>query len=107
MKLTHSTHRIHLDNSTKDAVKQLQARHPLPTISSVVAQLAHDSINPVSGAERAREFLKQAGGNFKVASELLLQYLHQKYKNFHSKRQPGKREYDRIRRSLHTLKSEK
>ena len=95
--------KIHLDNATKDAVRQLQARHPLPTISSVVAQLAQDSINPVSGAERAREFLKQAGGNFTVASELLLRYLHQKYRDFHSKRQPGKREYDRIRKSLHNI----
>ncbi|HCE68370.1 MAG: hypothetical protein A2X82_06960 [Geobacteraceae bacterium GWC2_55_20] len=103
MKPTHSTYKINLDNSTKDAVKQLQARHPLPTISSVVAQMAQDAVHPVSGAARAREFLRQAGRDFAIASELLLRYLHSKYKNFNCKRQPGKREYDRIRKSLHNI----
>jgi len=107
MKPTHSKHKINLDASTRNAVRQLQERHPLGTISSVVAQAVNEALHQVSGAERAREFLRQAGGDHAVAAELLLQYLHQKYRNFHSKRQPGKREYDRVRKSLHTLKSEK
>jgi len=103
MKPTHTSHRIHIDATTKAAMKQLQERHPLGTLSAVVAQAINAEVHPVTGAERARQFLRQAGGNFEVASELLLRYLHSKYRDFHSKRQPGKREYDRIRKSLHNI----
>jgi len=103
MKLTHSKHKIHLDNATKDAVKQLQERHPLGTLSAVVTQTVNDALHPVTGAQRAREFLRQAGGDHAVASELLLTYLHQKYRDFNCNRPPGQIEYNRIRKSLHNI----
>lgn len=107
MKPTHSKHKIHLDTATKDAVKQLQERHPLGTLSAVVAQTVNDALHPVSGAERAREFLKQAGGNYAVASELMLRYLHLKYRDFNCKRPPGQKEYNCIRKSLHNIRTSK
>lgn len=103
MKPTFTNLRINIDNSTKDALRQLQERHPLGTISAVVTQAVNDALHRESGAERARQLLQQAGGDHAVAAELLLRQMHQKYRNFHSKRQPGKLEYDRIRKSLHTL----
>jgi len=95
--------KIHLDTATKDAVRQLQERHPLPTISSVVAQAVNEALHPVSGAERAREFLRQAGGDHAIAAGLLLTYLHQKYRDFNCNRPPGQKEYNRIRKSLHNI----
>lgn len=103
MKPTHTKHSIYVDSKTREAVKELQSRQPLATLGAVIAQAVQDAVNPVSGADHAREFLRQAGGDFKLAGELLQQYLHRKYRDFHSKRQPGKREYDCIRRTLHNL----
>lgn len=105
--MKHTTYKVHIDSTTKNAVKQLQERHPLGTISSVVAHLAHDALHPVTGAERARQFLKQAGGDHALANELMLQYLHTKYKNFNCNRPPGQREYDAIRKGLHNIRTGK
>lgn len=104
MKPTHSKRHVFLNNETKAAVAAIQQQRPLPTLSSIVQELIHEHIKPMKGSDRARQFLKQAGGDFALAHELLLQYLHGKYREFNSKRKgPGLTEYNRIRRTMHYI----
>lgn len=98
---------VYLDNATKDAVAEIQTQRPLPTLSGLVRELVNDHIRPMKGSDRARQFLRDAGGDFTLAHKLLLEYLHGKYRNFNSHQQPGKREYDKIRRTLHYIQTGK
>lgn len=99
---------VYLDSSTQDAVAELQQARPLPTISAVIRELLSEYVRPMRGSDRARLFLKESGGDFSIANDLMLQYLHGKYKDFNSKRKgPHLREYNRIRRTLHYVRQGK
>ena len=94
---------IHVSSNTAAGIRQIQRIRPLPTVSAVVAELVHDLLNPVSGADIARQLMQEAGGNYEAAKALLLVRMHRQFRNFNCNKPPYQKPYNSIRRTMYNL----
>lgn len=69
-----------------------------PSTSLTISATA--SYDRQSARDRVRAMLHIAGGDAAVVRRMILAEMRTKYPAFHTKRHPGKREYDALRKAL-------
>lgn len=92
-------HDIYLPPGIADRLKELQERHRDTSLGAVIARLV---LEP-KDSDKAVELWEEAGQDYVKARGLLLDYMRQRIPGFNTKKGPGRKEYDSIRKTLHDL----